>query len=186
VDAGSIEGGLTMTVAWELLIVRVVVGLTLTAHGAQKLLGWFGGAGYARTRQGFHAQGFRSAALWLGLAILGEVGGGLSLVFGFLTPLGAAGAVGAMAVAINSHWAKGFFAVKGGFEYPLTLLVVSAAIGIAGPGPLSLDAFLKPALPEVPTFLTLSVVALLTAAAAIAISRTTKRAEAIGSAAHPA
>src|SRR5690348_12423853 len=100
---------MTMTVAWALLIVRVVVGLTLAAHGAQKSLGWFGGAGYAKARQGFQAQGFRPASLWLGLAVLGELGGGLSLAFGFLTPLGAAGAVGAMAVAINSHWAKGFF-----------------------------------------------------------------------------
>jgi putative oxidoreductase len=165
-----------MTVAWALLIVRVVVGLTLAAHGAQKLLGWFGGAGYARTRQGFHAQGFRPAALWLWLAILGELGGGLSLAFGFLTPLGAAGAVGAMAVAINSHWAKGFFNSRGGFEYPLTLLVVSAAIGIAGPGAFALDALFKPALPEDPLFIALGIAALGAAAAAIVISRATKRA----------
>ena len=165
-----------MTVAWALLIVRVVVGLTLAAHGAQKLLGWFGGAGYARTRQGFHAQGFRPAALWLWLAILGELGGGLSLALGFLTPLGAAGAVGAMAVAINSHWAKGFFNSKGGFEYPLTLLVVSAAIGLAGPGAYAIDALFKPALPEDPIFIVLGVVALLTSAIAIVTSRATKRA----------
>jgi putative oxidoreductase len=169
---------MTLTVAWALLIVRVVVGLTLAAHGAQKSLGWFGGAGYARTLQGFHAQGFRPAALWLGLAVLGELGGGLSLVFGFLTPLGAAGAVGAMAVAINSHWAKGFFNSKGGFEYPLTLLVVSATIGIAGPGAYALDRLFKPALPEDPLFIILGVVALLTSAAAILISRATKRASA--------
>src|SRR5262252_3541000 len=125
-----------MSLAWALLIIRLAAGLTLAAHGAQKLFGWFGGPGYAKLEQGFTAQGYKPASLWAGLAVLGELGGGLSLAFGFLTPLGAAGAVGAMAVAINSHWAKGFFGAKGGFEYPLTLLVVSAAIGIAGPGPI--------------------------------------------------
>src|SRR5262249_17968519 len=148
--------------------------------GAQKLLGWFGGAGYARTRQGFHAQGFRPAALWLWLAILGELGGGLSLALGLLTPLGAAGAVGAMAVAISSHWKNGFFGSKGGFEYPLTLLVVSGGIGVAGPGPISLDALFNPAMPEDPIFIALGVAALLTAAAAIVNSRATKRASASG------
>jgi putative oxidoreductase len=170
---------MAMTVAWALLILRVVAGLTLAAHGAQKLLGWFGGSGYAKTQQGFHAQGFRPAALWLWLAILGELGGGLSLAFGFLTPLGAAGAVGAMATAIDSHWKNGFFNSKGGFEYPLTLLTVSAAIGIAGAGAYALDALLKPALPEDPLFIGLGVAALLTAAIAIAISRATKKASAI-------
>jgi putative oxidoreductase len=174
---------MAMMVAWALLIVRVVVGLTLAAHGAQKLFGWFGGGpGYAKARQGFHAQGFRPAGLWLCLAILGELGGGLSLALGFLTPVGAAGAVGAMAVATSSHWQKGFFGSKGGFEYPLTLLVVSAAIGVAGPGAFSLDALFKLALPEDPIFIVLGVAALLTSASAIVISRATKRASVSNSA----
>src|SRR5215813_14423698 len=105
--------------AWALLIIRLAVGLTLLAHGTQKLLGWFGGAGFEKVARGFDGRGLKPGWLWACLAILGEVGGGLSLALGFLTPLGAAGALGAMAVAINSHWAKGFFNSKGGFEYPL-------------------------------------------------------------------
>src|SRR5262249_5543743 len=88
--------------AWALLVIRAFAGLTLAAHGAQKLLGWFGGPGYARTEQGFQARGLRPGWLWAALAIVGEVGGGLSLAFGFLTPLGAAGAVGAVVLAISS------------------------------------------------------------------------------------
>ena len=64
-----------MSIAWALLIIRVIVGLTLMAHGAQKAFGWFGGAGYAKITQGFQTQGFKPAELWVGLAILGELGG---------------------------------------------------------------------------------------------------------------
>ena len=128
-----------MSIAWALLIIRVIVGVTLIGHGAQKLFGWFGGPGYAKLEQGFRAQGYRPAQLWVALVILGEVGGGLSLAFGFLTPLGAAGALGAMVMAIKTHWSKGFFNSKGGFEYPLALLAMSVAIGIAGAGAISLD-----------------------------------------------
>ena len=104
-------------------------------------LRWFGGSGYTKLEQGFKAKGAIPACpqLWTGLVILGEVGGGLLLVFGFLTPLGAAGALGAMVMAIRTHWGKGFFNSKGGFEYPLALLAMSAAVGIAGAGDISLD-----------------------------------------------
>jgi putative oxidoreductase len=103
--------------------------------------------------------------------ILGEVGGGLSLAFGLLTPLGAAGALGAMVMAIRTHWAKGFFGSKGGFEYPLALLAVSLAIGIAGPGALSLDALFKIA-PPVLLFGVLAVAALIVDVIGILITRT--------------
>jgi putative oxidoreductase len=159
-----------MTVAWASLIIRLVVGLTLAAHGAQKLFGWFGGPGYEKLGQGFRARGFRPVQLWTALVILGEVGGGLSLAFGLLTPLGAAGALGAMVMAIRTHWAKGFFGSKGGFEYPLALLAVSLAIGIAGPGALSLDALFKIA-PPVLLFGVLAVAALIVDVIGILITR---------------
>jgi putative oxidoreductase len=129
------------TLAWGLLLLRVVGGLTLAAHGAQKVFGWFGGPGPARMSQGLKNQGLRPAWLWTGFVMLGELGGGLSLAFGFLTPLGAAGAVGAMVMAIaKTHWKNGFWNSKRGLEFPLQLLAIGTAIGIAGPGTYSLDS----------------------------------------------
>ena len=158
-------------VAWALLIIRVVAGLTLAAHGAQKAFGWFGGPGFVRMEQGFEKQGFRPARLWVALVILGELGGGLSLAFGFLTPLGAAGAVGAMAMAARSHVKNGFFNGKGGFELPLALLGMSVAIGIAGPGAYSLDALLNIHLPQMQLFGVLAIAALLVDVVGVLIIR---------------
>ena len=148
-----------MSVAWALLVLRVIAGGTLIAHGTQKWFGWFGGSGYAGLTQGFKAQGYRPVRLWTALVILGEVGGGLSLVFGFLTPLGAAGVLGAMVMAIKTHWSKGFFGNKGGFEYPLALLAMCVAIGISGAGTYSFDDLFGTALPPL-VFIALAIVAL--------------------------
>lgn len=150
-----------MSVALALLIIRVFTGVTLIGHGTQKLLGWFGGPGYAKLQQGFKAQGYRPVQLWTSLVILGEVGGGLSLAFGFLTPLGAAGALGAMVMAIKMHWGKGFFNSKGGFEYPLALLAMSIAIGITGAGAFSLDHLFGIVLPQTPLFAVLAIAAVI-------------------------
>jgi putative oxidoreductase len=174
-----------MFLAWALLILRVVAGLTLAAHGAQKAFGWFGGPGPAKLAQGFGAQGFRPAWIWVLLVIVGELGGGLSLALGFLTPLGAAGAVGAMVMAIlKAHWAKGFFNSKGGIEFPLQLLAMSVAVGLAGPGAYSLDALLTTAfkitLPEAPLFGVLALAALVVDVIGLLISRA-----AVASAARP-
>ncbi len=151
-----------VTVSVGLLILRVIGGLTLAGHGAQKLLGWFDGPGFARFSQGMTRQGLRPGLFWAGLAVLGELGGGLSLAFGFLTPLGAAGAVGAMFMAIASaHWANGFWNSKRGIEFPLSLLTIAVALGVAGPGLYSLDALFGIHLPEITLFVILAVVAVL-------------------------
>src|SRR5690348_15491678 len=159
-----------MAIAWALLIIRVIAGAALIGHGTQKLFGWFGGPGYAKLGQGFKAKGYRPVQLWTGLVILGEVGGGLSLVFGFLTPLGAAGALGAMVMAIRTHWSKGFFNSKGGFEYPLALLAMSVAVGIAGAGDFSLDQLLGTTLPSL-VFIILALAALIVDAVGILMTR---------------
>ena len=159
-----------MTVALALLIMRVVAGVILAAHGAQKLFGRFGGPGFAGTEKGFAARGYRPAWLWVTLAIVGELGGGLSLMLGFLTPVGAAGAVGAMVMAISTHWKHGFFGARGGYEYPLALLTMSLAIGVAGAGSYSLDSLLKLQLPAT-VFVLLVLAALMVDAVGILMNR---------------
>jgi putative oxidoreductase len=126
-----------------ILILRTVVGLTLAAHGAQKLFGWFGGHGIAGTGAFFEQLGFRPGKVQAALAGLMETGGGLLLAAGFLTPLAAASIVAVMLVAIVSvHASKGFFAQSGGYEYPLILGAAAAALGFTGPGAFSVDAAL--------------------------------------------
>lgn len=123
-----------------LLVVRVVLGAIMAAHGAQKLLGWFGGHGIAGTGGWLESMGFRHARLHATVNGLAEFGGGILLIVGLLTPLGGAAVAGVMFVAIATvHWANGFFNSSGGYEF--NLLIVATAIGLAttGPGEISVD-----------------------------------------------
>ena len=123
-----------------LLILRLVVGLTLAAHGAQKLFGWFGGYGIAGTGQFLEQLGFRPGRIQAAQAGLAELVGGLLLAAGFLTPVAAAAVVAVMLVAaVSVHLQKGFFAHNGGYEYPLVLAAAAVALAFTGPGALSLD-----------------------------------------------
>ncbi len=163
---------MSITLSLGLLILRVISGLTIAAHGSQKLFGWFEDPGLVRLSQGFEKQGFKPARLWVCLVILGELGGGLSVAFGFLTPLEAAGMFAAMFMAIfKSHWKNGFFNSKHGLEFPLQLLAVSIAIGIMGPGSYSLDALLGITLPGTLLFCILAFIGLLVDITGLIISR---------------
>jgi len=129
--------------SFGLLIIRLVVGLTLAAHGGQKLFGWFGGAGLAGTAQLFEKLGFRPARAYALLAGLAETCGGLLLAAGLITPAGSAAIVTVMMVAVSAlHLQNGFFAHKGGWEYNLVLAASALGVAFAGPGALSLDAVL--------------------------------------------
>lgn len=124
-----------------LVLLRLVVGLTFAAHGAQKLFGWFGGHGIDGTAQWMEHIGFtpgRRAAIMAGL---GEFGGGLLLALGAGTPFAAAILLGVMAVAIFSvHIEHGFFNTNGGYEFPLVMGLSAVSLAFTGPGSLSLDA----------------------------------------------
>lgn len=126
-----------------LLLLRVLVGVTFSLHGFQKLFGWFGGGGLEGTAAWFRGLGFgsgRSAAL---LAGTGEVAGGLGLALGLLTPLSAAAMVGTMTTAaLVNHAEAGFWSVNKGWELNGYLIVVAAALAVAGPGTYSLDHLL--------------------------------------------
>ena len=123
-----------------LLLIRLVVGGTLAAHGAQKLFGWFGGFGIAGTGGWLESMGFRPGKLQAGISGLSELGGGLLLAAGLLTPLGAAAIAGVMLVAVASvHLDKGFFNGAGGYEFNAVLAATALALAFTGPGELSLD-----------------------------------------------
>lgn len=122
------------------LIVRLIVGLGLMAHGLQKLLGWFGGHGLSGTGGFFETLGFRPGKLFAAMAGLGETFGGL------LTALGLAGAAGpalivlVMLVAVGSvHYNKGFFVSNGGWELNAVYVAAAVAIAFGGNGSYSLD-----------------------------------------------
>jgi putative oxidoreductase len=162
---------MAITLSTGLLILRLVAGLTLAAHGAQKLFGWFGGNGIKGTLQMQGRMGLKPAPLWAGMLILGEFGGGLSVALGFLTPLGAAGMFGAMFMAmIKGHWKNGFWNGKRGIEFTLQLLAMAVAIGIAGPGSYSLDALFGISLPVI-VFVILALAALLVDVVGLFMSR---------------
>ena len=126
-----------------LLLLRATVGLTLAAHGAQKLFGWFGGYGPDKTGEFFAMLGFHPGRRHAILAGLVEVTGGLLLALGALTPLAAALVASVMIVAaVTVHLKNGFFVGGGGFEYNLVLGVAGLAVAFTGPGALAIDALL--------------------------------------------
>ena len=123
-----------------LLLLRLTAGLTLAAHGAQKLFGWFGGPGLEGTGQFFETIGFlpgRRHALMAGLA---ETGGGLLLALGLFTPIAGVLICSVMLVAMAVNIKKGFFAQNGGYEYTVVLGVAALSVAFTGPGALSVDA----------------------------------------------
>lgn len=119
------------------LILRVVLGLTMAAHGYNK---FFGGGGLPGTARWFDSIGMKPGMFHARVAATTEMAAGIGLAVGLFTPVPAAGFVALMLVAAwTVHRANGFFIVKEGWEYNLTLAAAAVGIATIGPGKLSLD-----------------------------------------------
>ena len=126
-----------------ILIIRALFGLAIAGHGAQKLFGWFGGYGIKGTGGFFESLGFRPGAVFATAAGLSEMGGGLLITVGLLTPFGAAAVLSAMLVAmISVHLKNGFFAAGNGIEMPFLYATAAFGIALTGGGAISLDGLL--------------------------------------------
>ncbi|BDY05761.1 DoxX family protein [Ferrimonas sp. YFM] len=122
------------------LILRVPTGLILAAHGAQKLFGWFGGYGLEGTGQWMASIGLAPGYLMALMAGSAEFFGGLALALGLLTRPAALVSAFTMLVAMFSvHIGNGLFMSNNGYEYALTLAVVSLALTLQGGGRFALD-----------------------------------------------
>jgi putative oxidoreductase len=130
---------------FTLTILRLVAGVVFFAHGAQKMLGWFGGFGFKGT-MGFFTQQMHIPAPFAVLAIFAEFFGGIGLILGLLGRIAAFGITVNMCVAVVMvHIPNGFFMnwfgnQKGeGFEYHLLAIAIGLAIMAKGSGALSVD-----------------------------------------------
>ena len=122
-----------------LLVLRVTIGAVMFAHGYNHV---WGPGTITGTAAWFESIGMKPPLVQAWMASITEMGAGVLLVLGLLTPLAAAGVIGVMAVAwVVAHRRNGFFIFKPGqgWEYVMVLLVVSAAIATVGPGRWSLD-----------------------------------------------
>ena len=124
-------------ISFGLLIIRLVAGLTLAAHGYQK---FYGGDRIPGAARWFESIGLRPGRVHALAAAGTELGAGVLLALGLLTPFAAAGITGVMLAAIwTVHRRNGFFMTAGGWEYNLILASVSVGVAVAGPGRFSLD-----------------------------------------------
>jgi putative oxidoreductase len=120
-----------------LLLVRVVVGITMIMHGDNH---WRGGGRIPGTARWFSGLGLKYGVLQAWLSVVTEIGAGVLLIVGLLTPLACAAVISVMLIAgLLAHRPNGFFVFKDGYEYVLVLTAVCLALAVLGPGRFSLD-----------------------------------------------
>ena len=129
---------------WVTVPIRLGLAVVMVAHGAQKVLGSFGGPGLEKFISASTPFGFMKPTwLWLGAAALSELIGGLLILLGLLTRLGAFFIACVMLTAVvGVHW-PAFFASQSGYEYPLALLAMALGLLISGGGMASVDLALS-------------------------------------------
>ena len=131
------------TLSLGLLIIRIVIGVVMAAHGAQKLFGWFGGYGLNKTGEFFVHLGFQQGRAFATAASVAEIGSGFLVALGFLGPIGPALMISVMLVAmITVHWEHGLFAANNGVEVPLLYATTALGLALMGYGHYSLDTLL--------------------------------------------
>lgn len=133
---------------WGALILRVILGLVILPHGAQKLLGWFGGYGFSGT-MGFFTETMGIPAIFAVLAIIAESFGAIGLIVGLTTRIAALGIGATLGVAaLMAHIQNGFFMnwsgqqAGEGFEFHLLVVSMAVVLMISGGGKWSLDRVL--------------------------------------------
>ena len=132
-----------------ILILRLTLGSIMFGHGAQKLFGWFGGQGLKGAHGLAGALGMRPPQVWGTLNALGEFGGGVLTILGFLNPLGPLNIAASMYVAVRRvHWKLPIWVSEGGAEFAALNLVTAIALALGGPGRYSLDRLLGTRLPR--------------------------------------
>jgi len=125
---------------WAIVILQVFLGFIFVMHGAQKLFGAFQGPGVAGFAGMLQKYSITPPLFWAWVATIVEFFGGLFVLIGFLTRIWAALLVIDMIIAIiYVNWANGFFWLKGGLEFPLTLGVIALVLVLTGPGFVSVD-----------------------------------------------
>lgn len=131
-----------------LLLIRVALGVLFLAHGTRKLFGWGGRGGLQETADFFASVGYARSRKLAAVGGGAEALGGLLLLLGFLTPLGAALVAGVMVNAVvAAHWQPTLwtdhdaseYPLVVAYEYPLLVALVAIALAFTGPGVVSVD-----------------------------------------------
>jgi putative oxidoreductase len=129
---------------WMNLPLRIALGVVFIGHGGGKTFGWFGGKGLADFVSHPTPFGFmRPTWLWMGAAAFAELFGGILVLAGMLTRVGALLIIFVMLTAMLGVHLKGGFFLPAGYEYTLVLLGMALALLIAGGGRLSVDELLS-------------------------------------------